>query len=261
MAELTTSRRSLILAAGVSVATGLAFGGCGRQEEKEGRATANEDLMREHGVVRRTLLVYAEASRRARDDPSLIPLASLKDAARLFRQFAEDYHERALEEQHIFPVVRKLKSPASQLPDVLLTQHLRGREITDYIQAIAARGRIATGEADRFADTLDSFIAMYGAHAAREDTVLLPVWKMALGTKGYEEMGDQFEDLEHKMLGDEGFQGALDRIAMVEAAFGLADLAAFTLPGPPAALRNNQGLNSGVAPPSQQVALPARASI
>jgi hypothetical protein len=147
MAELTTSRRSLILAAGVSVVTGLAFGGCSRREGKPGEVTANEDLMREHGVIRRTLFVYAEASRRARNDPSSIPLSSLQDAARLFRQFAEDYHER-LEEQHIFPVVRKLKSPVAQLPDVLLTQHRRGREITDYIRAIAAGGRVAPSEAE-----------------------------------------------------------------------------------------------------------------
>src|SRR5262245_30631860 len=120
MAELITSRRSLVMAAGASLVTGLALGGCGRGEEKAGEVTANEDLMREHGVIRRTLFIYAEAARRARNDPSSIPLTSLQDAARLVRQFAEDYHERVLEEQHIFPVVRKLKSPVAQLPDVLL---------------------------------------------------------------------------------------------------------------------------------------------
>ena len=44
---------------------------------------------------------------------------------------------------------------------------------------------------------------MYGPHMAREDTVLLPAWNAALGRKGYEEMRDQFEDLRHKMLGDD----------------------------------------------------------
>ena len=261
MAELTTSRRSLITAAGISLATGLAFGGCGRRAEKAREVTANEDLMREHGVIRRALFVYAEAGRRARDDPSSIPLTSLQDAARLFRQFAEDYHERALEEQHIFPLVRKLKSPVARLPDELLLQHRRGREITDYIQAIAAGGRLATSEAERFANTLDVFIAMYEPHAAREDTVLFPAWKAALGPKGYEEMGDQFEDLERKLLGEDGFTQALGRVRKIEEAFGLADLAVVTAPAPPFALRNNEGLNPGIAPSSPQVALPARTRI
>jgi hemerythrin-like domain-containing protein len=215
---------------------GLALGGCGKDEEEAGgEVTANEDLMREHGIIRRALFVYIDASRRARQQPSSIPLPSLQDTARLFREFAEDYHERGLEEAHIFPVVRKLKGPTAQLPDVLLAQHQRGREITDYIQRMAAGTALATGEAERFAVTLDAFVAMYGPHAAREDTVLFPAWKAALGEKGYEEMGEQFEELERRMFGHDGFDDALDRITKIEAAFGLGDLAAATAPPPPAA--------------------------
>ena len=59
--------------------------------------------MREHGVLRRVLLVYAEsarvsARRRRRSPPTL-----LRKAAQLFREFGEDYHEKKLEETYIFP--------------------------------------------------------------------------------------------------------------------------------------------------------------
>jgi hemerythrin-like domain-containing protein len=234
MRDFTPSRRALILTAGTIGVAGLALSACGKYEEKEGEVTANEDLMREHGIIRRALFVYAEASRRARKDPSSIPLASLLDTAKLFRQFAEDYHEHALEEVHIFPVVRKLNAPVAQLPDVLLTQHKRGREITDYIQRIGTGSNLAASEAERFAATLDAFIAMYGPHAAHEDTVLFPAWKVALGEKSYAEMGEKFEDLEKKMFGHDGFEDALGRITKIEAAFGLSDLAAVTAPLPPA---------------------------
>jgi hemerythrin-like domain-containing protein len=160
-------------------------------------------------------------------------MASLSDTAKLFRRFAEDYHEHALEEDHIFPVVRKLNSPVAQLPDVLLTQHQRGREVTDYIQRIATGSSLAGSEAERFSTILDGFIAMYGPHAAREDTVLFPAWKAALGEKAYDEMGEKFEDLEKKMFGHDGFEDALGRITKIEAAFGLSDLAAVTPPAPP----------------------------
>jgi hypothetical protein len=102
---------------------------------------------------------------------------------------------------------------------------------------------------------------MYGPHTAREDTVLFPAWKAALGAKGYDEMGDQFENLEHKMLGEDGFEDALGRVSKIELAFGLAELTAVTAPPPPSAVRNNQGLNPGIAPGSPQVALPARITI
>jgi len=80
----------------------------------------------------------------------------------------------------------------------------------------------------RLAATLDGFVAMYGPHAAFEDTVLFPAWKKALGEKGYDEMGEQFEDLEHQMFGHDGIEDAIGRIARIEAAFGLDDLAALT---------------------------------
>jgi hemerythrin-like domain-containing protein len=233
MPRFAPARRRLIVAAG-STGLALTLGACRREHAEEGEVTANEDLMREHGIIRRALFVYAEASRRARTAPASIPLPQLLDTARLFRSFAEDYHERALEEAHIFPLVRKLPGPVAQLPDVLVTQHQRGREITDYIQRIAGGASVSPAEAGRFADTLDAFIAMYGPHAAREDTELFPAWKAALGDKAYEESGDRFEEIERRTFGHDGFDDARERIARIEAAFGLTDLAAVTAPPAPA---------------------------
>jgi hemerythrin-like domain-containing protein len=231
------SRRCLVVAAG-SAGVGhaaSALSGCEWRGADAGQeVTANEDLMREHGVIRRALFVYAEAGRRARREPASIPLPALLDAARLFREFAEDYHERGLEEAHIFPIVRMMAVPAARLPDVLLAQHRRGREITDYVQRIAAGTALAPAEAERLAATLDAMVGMYGPHAAYEDTELLPAWRAALGEKGYDEMGEKFEQLERQMIGRDGFEDALKRIEKIEAAFGLGDLSALTAPPPPA---------------------------
>src|SRR5947199_5184738 len=76
-------------------------------KEKEAEVTATEDLMREHGVIRRALLVYYEVIPRLRQKPASVNAAALQQAATLFRNFGEDYHERMLEEAHIFPTVRK----------------------------------------------------------------------------------------------------------------------------------------------------------
>src|SRR5262249_52813126 len=107
--------------------------------ESEPEVGAVEDLMREHGVIRRALVVYREAAARLRSESSAVPLDALEKTARLLRRFAEDYHETKLEEAHIFPAVKRAGGEASRDIDTLVAQHRRGREITDYVLAIASK--------------------------------------------------------------------------------------------------------------------------
>lgn len=67
------------------------------KESKEigGEVTATEDLMREHGVLRRALLVYTAAASQLRSAPATVPPDVLQKTAKLFRSFGEDYHEKA----------------------------------------------------------------------------------------------------------------------------------------------------------------------
>src|ERR1017187_890582 len=60
--------------------------------------SAVEDLMREHGVLRRALVVYREVAVRLRASAATVPPSALQKTAKLFRSFGEDYHERKLEE-------------------------------------------------------------------------------------------------------------------------------------------------------------------
>jgi hemerythrin-like domain-containing protein len=202
-------------------------------DEKEPEVTATEDLMREHGVLRRALLVYAESVPKIRSNAGSIDAAALYKTAQLFRDFGENYHERLLEEQHIFPVVSKGSGEAAKYPAILTAQHARGREVTNYILAVTKSGKIATANAEPMARALDSFVLMYQNHAAREDTIVFPAWKTHFTNKQLDEFSDEFEDIEHKMFGKDGFDDAVARIAAIEATLGFADLAQFTPPPPP----------------------------
>ena len=102
--------------------------------------------MREHGVLRRTLIVYSESAARLNHDAAHVAAPALADAARLFREFGERYHEKMLEEQYIFPVVRKVGRDEATLVDTLIAQHRRGSEITDYIESVTRNGRIAAAQ-------------------------------------------------------------------------------------------------------------------
>ena len=71
---------------------------------------------------------------------------------------------------------------------------------------------------------------MYRAHASREDTVVFPAFRAILGGAEYEELGERFEEREHQLLGEHGFEGAVAEVAQLEAQLGIADLAGFTPP-------------------------------
>jgi hemerythrin-like domain-containing protein len=224
----TSSRRVFLAASG---ATGAALVlGCKKGEEGgEPSVTATEDLMREHGVIRRAIVVYREAAVRLRTNPASLPFDALQKTARLLRSFAEDYHEKKLEEAHLFPAVKKAGGAAADLVDTLIAQHNRGREINDYVIALAATP--SGSKVEPLARSLETFARMYEEHAAMEDTIVFPAWKKTMSAKALEEIGDRFEDIEHETFGKDGFDDAVDQITGIERSFGL-DLGQFTAPPP-----------------------------
>ena len=239
MIEFDATRRRLAAAAGV----GLVLAGTssriaqaeGTREQDEGKEIevgAVEDLMREHGVIRRAILVYRNMATKLRANPTSFDPDLLRRTATMFRTFGEDYHEKKLEETHIFPTIKKTGGHAAAYVDILLAQHQRGRELTDYILGIAVKGAIGTGDAEILARALDGVELMYEHHAAREDTIVFPAWKEALSAHQLEEMGELFEEIEHRQFGKDGFEDAAMQIAKIEEALGIDDIARFTPPLP-----------------------------
>jgi hemerythrin-like domain-containing protein len=221
-----------VLATG-SLIAGASSAMAQEKESAEPEVTATEDLMREHGVIRRALLIYSQVADMLRTSPGSVDAAALHKTAQLFRTFGEDYHERMLEEQHIFPIVRKMKGLAASYPDVLTAQHQRGREITDYTLAVTNAPKISVQHGEPLACVFEGFVRMYENHAAREDTIVFPAWKTKFSNKQLDELSDQFEEIEHKMFGKDGFEDAEKTISGVEATFGFTDISQFTPPAPP----------------------------
>jgi hypothetical protein len=48
-----------------------------------------------------------------------------------------------------------------------------------------------------------------------------------------DELAEKFEEIEHQQFGKDGFDDALERIARIEQALGLADLRTYTASSPP----------------------------
>jgi len=185
-----------------------------------------EDLMREHGLLRRILLIYSESARRLEAGQD-VPPEVLTGSAGIIRSFIEDYHEK-LEEDFLFPRFRRAKRLVD-LVDVLQEQHRAGRRLTEAIIRLAApRPQEKPEDRRSLAETLRQFIRMYEPHAAREDTVLFPALHEILTAAEYDRLGDDFEGKEHGLFGAEGFEKMVDRVAAVEKSLGLYDLGQFT---------------------------------
>ncbi|HEY4105893.1 MAG TPA: hemerythrin domain-containing protein [Polyangiaceae bacterium] len=222
-------RRGFLTFAGMSLA--LAACKAEKDEADAGDVSAVEDLMREHGVIRRILVVYREAAPRLRVNAAAVPPAALQQAALLMQSFGENYHEKLLEEGHLFPAVKKAGGAAASLIDPLLAQHQRGREITDYVLSSTKPG-IVSANAEALASALEGFARMYEEHAAQEDTIVFQAWKKALSKKQLSDMAEMFEEIEHKTFGKDGFDDARDKIASIEGELGIT-LASLLPPPPP----------------------------
>jgi hemerythrin-like domain-containing protein len=186
-----------------------------------------EDLMREHGLLNRVLLIYDHhlqmlSAKRPFDGSVLV------SAADIIRHFVEEYHEK-LEEDFLFPRFRKAGKLVS-LVDTLQAQHKAGRELTAKIRELAGVGTLkyVAADSEKLADALREFLRMYRPHEAREDTVLFPAFRSIVSAHEYDALGDDFEKKEDELFGDEGFFKVVDQVAQLEKRLGIYELAQFT---------------------------------
>ena len=134
-------------------AAGLVLAGCVKEgatrgasadlnhdEKDEPEVTPGEDLMQEHGVLERILLIYDECARRIEHGEPLDP-GVLTGAAGIIRRFVEEYHEKQ-EEEFVFPRLEAAQREVA-LVAVLRRQHQRGREITDEVVRLSSAGTAA----------------------------------------------------------------------------------------------------------------------
>lgn len=229
--EYDLSRRAVIgragLAAGTVLVATVTVSGKEKEEGKGKEAvevTPPEDLMREHAVLHRLLLIY-ERALAAGAKPGDWPMSQLADAVQLVRTFIEDYHEKS-EEDYIFPRFEKAGKLAD-LTAILRKQHAAGRLVTDAVVRQMGKGPSPT-DPQGLATNLRLFIRMYRPHAARESTILFPQLGTVVTPKEYEEMGDRFEEIEHQKFGKAGFEGVVQKVGEIEKSLGIYDLNEFT---------------------------------
>jgi hemerythrin-like domain-containing protein len=219
--------RRRLLGISVSAAGVIAASACGSPKpgapvEQEASVTPPEDLMREHGVLKRVLLIYREGIRRLQTGDES-PVHALNASAGIIRSFIEDYHEH-LEEQYVFPKLEQAKK-LTDTTAVLRTQHQRGRALTDRVLAATTTDKPSR---ESLIQDMAAFIRMYEPHEAREDTVVFPALREVVPAAEFRELAEIFEDEEHRRFGQRGFEGVVDQVADIEKSLGIYDLSQFT---------------------------------
>jgi hemerythrin-like domain-containing protein len=234
-------RRAVLLGAGAVVAAGAGAGlavaatpsasaaSAAQLRTDEAQPAPAEDLMNEHGLLVRVLLIYRYLAARFQAEGQF-PAAPLHDAALIIHDYIEGFHE-PLEEGYVFPRLLKAGQLTSTVSTLLL-QHARGREQTQLILARAApvKGDTSGDTAQARAGAMNTFVRMYEPHEAREDTVIYPAFRKLLPAAELVELGQRFARLQQDQFGAGGFTVMVARVAAIEQTLGLYDLTQFTPP-------------------------------
>ncbi len=192
-------------------------------EEGEDDVSPAEDLMREHGVLNRIMLLYDYCKEQVAGNKTF-DLAPLHAAAGLIRSFIEDYHEM-LEEKFVFPRLINANQMVDQV-QILFVQHHAGRSLTE--QIIIQTAGTSPVDPQKLVSLLDTFNRMYRPHEAREDTIIFPALRRIVSRNEYNSLGEDFEKKEHELFGSDGFESVVNKVAGLEKQLGIYDLAGFT---------------------------------
>jgi hemerythrin-like domain-containing protein len=202
--------------------------GCKEKQEEEGegqKVSPPEDLMQEHGLLNRVLLIYDHCKTQLASKQSFQKEA-LFDAATIIRNFVEDYHEKQ-EEDYLFPRFEKANQ-LTELVQVLRRQHQAGRVVTDKIVKLTKSQTLSDNEAQDLISLITAFNTMYRPHESREDTVLFPAFRKIVSGHEYDSLGEEFEKNEHKLFGEDGFETMVAKVMVIEKSLGIYELAQFT---------------------------------
>ena len=227
----SNSRRRRLLHLGVaSGLVVLAAPALARETKKSGAEEAllpPEHLMRGHALFARVLLIYEAGLRRLGQGEDIDP-AVFTRAAEIAKRFIHDHQEK-MEEELVFAQFKKAGRMV-ELVGVLAGQHAAGAKLTEKIAAAAPQAR-SREPREAMGRDVQTLIAMYRPHMAREATDVFPTLRHLVTAEEYAEIGEEMAKRERQAIGADGFEKTAKQVAEVERVIGIQDIAVFTPKG------------------------------
>jgi hemerythrin-like domain-containing protein len=185
-----------------------------------------EDLLREHGVTQRLLLIFEEGARRIETNQEL-PTDPFLSALDIARRFVDEYHAR-VEEEQVFPQFERAQRLGELIP-VLRRQHRVAARISEQLAQSFGSGAAETPAArGSTIALLRSYARMQRAHEARESTLLIPAMRAIMTAGAFDALYDAVKQKETAVLGADGLFTVIDEIAALERTLEIRDLDRFT---------------------------------
>ncbi|APH16124.1 hypothetical protein NPD5_1323 [Clostridium sporogenes] len=199
-------------------------------EKSEIEISPTEDLMREHGVLHRILLIYNDALkylRRQKVNNEIDIYCIIYNAASIAHKFIENYHQK-LEEQYVFPKFSR-DPKYIELINILLNQHNAASKLTKNILYFSSIKNVCFFGRDlQLIQLMSLYINMYNPHSAREATVVFPAFHELVTPEEFKKLGEKFEEIEEEKFGENGFEHIVNEVSKIEKTLGIYDLAQFT---------------------------------
>jgi hemerythrin-like domain-containing protein len=198
--------------------------------EKKTEISPTEDLMREHGVLHRILLIYKEVlkylkGQKVNNEINIYYI--IYNAAVIAKQFIEDYHQK-LEEEYVFPELLQCHKYTG-LITTLRKQHDTARNLTENILDFSSvKNTYYFNSIPQLIELLSLYINMYDPHTTREDTVIFPAFHESVSPEEFNKLGDRFEEAEEEKFGEDGFKKIVDEVAKIEKMLGIYNLSHYT---------------------------------
>jgi len=226
------SRRQLLAAGGIGLAVGAIGTEIGNVVDQSSSSSSSAvppdvDLMQEHGVLKRILLIYQESLDRMTSGQEA-PVPAIHDSAEIIHDFIEGFHE-PMEEGYVFPMLRRAGLLVSTV-DTLLIQHARGRQLTQVILAGSSSPNASNME--QVSAAMAAFVRMYQPHEAREDTVVFPKFRAISSPDQLNQLGATIADLQRQQFGPNAFSVFVAKVTAIEESLGIYDLNQFTPAAP-----------------------------
>jgi hemerythrin-like domain-containing protein len=198
-----------------------------RGEELEAKESSpTEDLMKEHGVIERIMLIYQRMIEKAIIGQE-VDISIINRASEMVDEYVSKHHERD-EEKYVFPKFREANYIV-ELVDTLEHQHNVSRQLNLQVMGLSSKGaKITHDEALRLLDLCGMFVNMYLPHISRENTILFPTLFDIASPKYIRDIKKRMEGEEEKVLGETGFRGFVGRVAALEKEAGCHELSQYT---------------------------------
>lgn len=183
----------------------------------------NEDLMQEHGLLDRILLIYEKILSQI-ETGGEYELEVLSKATQMVKDFVQNFHEE-IEENYVFSLLQKENKLVDEVR-VLFDQHHAGKKVVEEIWE--NKDKSDSESRERIADSIRRFLHMYRPHKSREDTLVFPTFKLMLSPNEFNALGERIEKLENQRFGQEAFERFVNEAADMERKLGINSLAEFT---------------------------------